>query len=499
MTKIPSELGLPSKFDELRPQQEAVLDKFMSSKGNLLVEAPPGVGKTVVAAMLPRLLNTTVTYITPNKSLQKQVCDEIPFARMMMGRSNYPCLLHRGETAEGCEHTTGNPCPFVDQCTYMIAKAEVATAELAVLNSSYYLYASNYAKQFRRDILVVDEADQLENSLTSFVKVELVASNIAKMKQAGISVPDPSFSIEDWMKWAADSKLGIDLLADDAKELEHFDEAEGWRRLSSKLEFMLTNVDDTWFTEYDDVREAIAFRPVTVAKYAQELVWSHHKRVLAMSGTILKPKIVGGDIGFKSSYLAVDNDWPVENRPMYDMTKYVGRLNASNINDKIPTLAMLIDRICSAYQDTKILVHCQSYTLTRKLWEALPNRRFVMNSSSSNRQDVLETFLTTTEAQVLLSPSFVRGLDLAGSDYGCVIIVKAPFANLGSEAVSRRMKMPGGQEWYIRDACASLTQMAFRALRFRTDKCDIYILDEACLRLISQCADWFKKGLQPYQ
>ena len=491
--------GLPDKFQELRPQQVAILDKFTSIEGSLLVEAPPGTGKTIVAALLPKLLGVKVAYITPNKSLQYQICEEIPYARMIMGRANYECLYYPGNSALACTNSKATPCPMVTSCPYIIAREEATNSDLAVLNSTYYLYASNYTGQFQRDLLIVDEADQFERVIVDFVKVELSGSNIRRLLDGGYNVPEADYSVEEWVEWAQETIDATVELAAQAKQLKRLEEAEQWGRLTAKLKYMVVNVDDTWFTEVNDTTGSIAFRPVVVRKYASNLVWDNHKRALAMSATILDPEIVAGDLDLDAEYMVVSTDFPIENRPIYNMSKYLGSLNVNNISEKLPTIKVLVERIAEAYPESKVLVHCHSYSLTKMLFEAIGGGdRFIMNSSAKDRQEVFERFLISEEPLVLLSPSFERGIDLAGDDFQCVIVVKAPFANMGSKSVSLRMKMPGGNNWYQREASANLVQMCGRVVRSKTDKGDAYILDEACIRLITRSPEWFQDAVEVY-
>lgn len=496
--RSPQELGLPEKFKEFRPVQIAIVDKFLSVSGNLLADAPTGTGKTIIATALQRELNVPATYITPNKSLQYQVCNEIPYARMIMGRANYDCLLYEGLKADACVHTKDDPCHFVNECPYRLARKAAEHSQLAVLNSSYYLYASNYARKFERPLLIVDEVDQFEGAVLDFVSLKLTLKNLQQLASLGC-LPESCDTPRDWTEWAAAARpkiLPLTCLSESPTRKEVVG-AEEWKRILGKLDFLLKNVDDTWFT--DDSEDSITFRPVVVSKYTNRLVWSHHDRVLGMSGSVLNPNIVAGDLGMKADYIQVDSTFPVDNRPLYNLTGLVGGLNKSNLNANIPLLADLTQRIIDAYPDGKVLVHTQSYALARGICDELADNRTVMNENSRDRQVVLNDFLASSEPLVLVSPSFSRGLDLAGDRYPCVIVLKAPFASLGSEAVMRRKGMPGGQEWYDRDATAALMQMCGRGVRSDTDKCDTFILDAACLRLINKCPNWFRRALRKYE
>lgn len=488
-----SELGLPSKFSKWRDTQYAVIERAIE-KSRLLVEAPPGTGKTLVAAGVQKILDMSATYITPNKSLQYQVCNEMPHAKMVMGRENYECILYKGLTAECCTDSEADPCDYSEECTYKVARAQAEASPLAVLNSSYYLYSSYYAHKFRRPLLIVDEVDLFEQAILGFVKVDI--SERVKKRLYGVGCPAVTSSmtikqLKDWARTASSCVHRVVGLTEDPTE------KESWKRLEGKLDYMVENIDDTWFSQYDQDSGLLALRPTRIAKYAPDLVWKSHERVLGMSGSILSSYIVAGDLGLdNTSFVSVPSTFPLENRPIYDLSKYVGNINNSNTASLIPTISMLLNKIVAEYPNDKCLVHTHSYLLANALKTAMDNDRVIINSDAKGRQSALNEYLYSDKPLILVSPSFARGLDLAGEEYKCVVVVKAPFANLGDEAVKRRLAMTDGQLWYNRDAAATFLQMCGRGVRSATKACDTYFLDANICRLAKMCPDWFQKAIQ---
>jgi len=486
-----SSLGLPRDFVEWRPEQVTLLEAAIEHPITI-AEAPPGVGKTLVGVGLQKALDTPVVFITPNKSLQYQVCRTIPYARMIMGRNNYSCLLYPGKTAEACDDSKDYPCPYADDCDYVCARAAAEASPLAVLNSTYYLFATNYAKRFRGGILVVDEIDQLEKAVLNFVNVALSERSLLKIEKMGGTIAPESDDISLWKVWAT-STIDVILKA----EISEDDKAH-WDRLILKLRFLVARANDNWFLEETD-DSGVIFRPTKVSQYCKELIWGYHKTVLAMSGTVLNPKSVAGDLGLSDyHYVAVDCPFPVANRPIYDLSRYVGSLNVSNITESLKPMVDLIGRILQGYRDGKVLIHTPSYWLSATLREKLSANKLPIatNFSDRDREVALGQFLNGPSPQILVSPSFSRGLDLYDDVYNCVIVTKVPWPDLGSKAVSRRLKMPGGQDWYMREAAAGLVQSCSRAVRSVSKQCDIYILDGAYKRLLPLLPDWFKNAIE---
>ncbi len=486
-----SDLGLPREFQEWRPEQVELLEAALEHPITI-AEAPPGVGKTLVGVGLQKALDTPVVYITPNKSLQYQVCRAIPYARMVMGRNNYSCLQFTGRTAEACDSSKNDPCPYIDDCDYMSARAAAEASPLAVLNSTYYLFASNYAKRFRGGILVVDEIDLLERAVLNFVNVVLSERSLLKIEKMGGTAAPESDDLALWKAWALDTTVII------KQAKMSSDDKAYWERLVLKLKFLVDRADDSWFLEETD-DSGVIFRPTRVAQYCNELIWRYHKNALAMSGTVLNPKSVAGDLGlFDYHYVAVDCPFPIANRPVYDLSNYVGSLNVSNLIESLKPMVDLIKRVLPGYKDGKVLVHTPSYWLSATLREKLSagGLHILSNFSDKDREVALGQFLNGPAPQILVSPSFSRGLDLYDRVYNCVIVTKVPWPDLGSEAVSRRLKMPGGQDWYMREAAAGLVQSCSRAVRSMDKQCDIYILDGAYKRLLPLLPKWFKDAIE---
>ncbi|GAJ06264.1 unnamed protein product, partial [marine sediment metagenome] len=90
----PQELGLPEKFKDWWPGQwETIAEVSLSPQKVYFLDAPTGVGKTVVGVGVHRLSEKKCIYITRTKQLQSQV-DFPGIVKVVMGRENYPCLKH---------------------------------------------------------------------------------------------------------------------------------------------------------------------------------------------------------------------------------------------------------------------------------------------------------------------------------------------------------------------------------------------------------------------
>lgn len=172
----PRDLGLP--FDTFRGVQifalKQILDAFWSGKTVVVVDAPTGSGKSLIAAAVARALGMPAIYTAPTKQLQQQFLTAFPgLAVEVKGRQNYVPLNYL-PPEPGCvrpevhdEHPDGRPptcaecdlryeedeignkypvCTFCHDpnlCPYLCARAAAFRSPFAVLNSSYFIHEAN--------------------------------------------------------------------------------------------------------------------------------------------------------------------------------------------------------------------------------------------------------------------------------------------------------------------------------------------------------------------
>ena len=153
MSIEPADLLLPEKFKEFRQNQLQVALRASSSKHYaFLLDSPTGSGKSIIAATVQRILNKNVIYLCTTKQLQDQLISDFPYARVLKGRSNYPCAKYYSMwpevTAEMCNDGKDADCGYKDNCAYKKAKLAAIMAPIAILNTAYFLTEINYGKTF---------------------------------------------------------------------------------------------------------------------------------------------------------------------------------------------------------------------------------------------------------------------------------------------------------------------------------------------------------------
>jgi len=516
---IPSDLGLPKKYDCWRPGQlESVNEVVQSGNQVFLLDAPTGSGKSLVGiaafkrlTVMDRVMdrmtdshsNYRCRYLTRTIQLQEQVLRDFD-GKMVKGRSNYRCNtfpnLHAGDCPSDKKTDPGeNRC---EECNYHVAKSRAIQAPLAVLNNAYYITEVNGPKQFSgSNLVVIDEVDTLEASLMSFIDFEVTE---AQLKKYSVLPPDNMESLPEWMAWAMKSTRRMhDYIGLLDKQLaldpEHWTDIEiGKNRekkqaeqFLAKMNMFLTEVNDTWILDVGSKPKAgwcVTFKPVTVAPYAEKYLWGHGDRYLGMSGTILDPQILADDLGIKDySYRRMDSQFPVDNRLIH--VKPVVNLKYAKMQEELPKLLDEVVNIVTEHRGKNILVHTVSYKIRDYLVEMLPFKGVdperILTHNTMDRVDKLELFKKSRN-QIMVSPSFDRGVDLPGQECEVVIICKMPYLALGDKQVKARLAMPRGQQWYNLRAIQTVMQMTGRAVRSERDFAATYILDKQFKSLLAR-------------
>lgn len=483
-----------------RPGQlEIAIKAANSPKYAFLLDAPTGTGKSLVGATVQKLLDKRTVYLCTTKQLQQQILHDFPYAVTLMGRANYPCVEMPGYTADLCMSSEGE-CKR--RCAYFLAKERAIKAELAVLNSAYYLAESNFVGAFTDvPFLVVDEIDTTEDQLMGFIELTVTARQLNKF---GIQMPRYKTKHESWVEWAESTLILLRPLISKEPTLWNADihairQYKEVQSLVSKLEFFVRSVNEHWVWEQNQDRWT--FKPIWVANYANSVLWSKASKVLAMSATILSAPQISRNIGIQNfEYKVMPSPFPPENKPVYYMP--VANLSRGTLTTELPKLAKKVDELLDKHKDAHVLVHTVSYKIRDFLSANLKQSSSrILTHGPKDRAEVLSKFKSSKLPYVLISPSFERGIDLPYDECRVVILAKVPWPSLGSPQISARLHgSKDGQAWYTHRTISNVIQATGRAQRAVDDYCDVYILDSQFGRLYNDnkqmFPDWWRKSLK---
>lgn len=510
---------LPAKFGTLRPHQikaiQEVLDAFRAGYKVVFLSAPTGTGKTIIGEQTWRALMesqeiTDAIYMCSDIALQEQFCGDFPYAVVMKGRGNYPTenAPERWPRLSCADCTASGPrgvciyCTSRGKCPYNVAKTKAMTAQLAVLNSAYFIAEASSGRDGKgafsgSGLVVIDECDTLEGWLLNSVAYEVTQTRARAM---GMDLPVKGARVRTLIGWlrayAEACKRKASGSRDDKEVMDLQREAGIAYWVAGELTMGLDGDDDEgdeegesfgkWVRIYDEGPRStvtkFVLQPVLVARYGNGKIWRHADRFLLMSASIISAEEMAASLGIPDdmpwTVVDVPMTFPVENRPII-MAPVVSNTFANRFHAP-EKISNAVGRIMERHPGERILVHCVSYALAQKLHQdhVGGGRPAMTYEGSRDKKATLTRYLASPDS-VLFAPSMDRGVDLPDDACRVVVVAKMPYLGLKDRRVNERMRMrdPDGQLWYTVQNVRSFVQMIGRGVRHKDDWCVTYVVD----------------------
>lgn len=514
----PIKLGFSDKFPSWRDYQEESIQEIIDSDKSLFIlDAPCGSGKSLTAMSVARLSNAKVYYVVSTKQLQDQILGDFPFAKKVIGRSNFTCQhgLLKLTCAEGLYCSTGLACPERGTCPYYMQKESAMESQFCVMNYSYFLTAMNYAEDWDiADLIIFDEGHLMESELFKQVGISLSPKNfhdydftfpgsedicLERVEDLYDYLKEEISDIKGKRQMSLLMELTDDLSVSDAKDLKKME------ILYKKISFVLKHYNEGWVLDYKRVKEfknsRVTFKPIMVNDFAY-MYFKHGSKFLVQSATMPPVNIFCRGFGINQSdvgYKEVHSTFPRENSPV--IYRPVGKLSYAHIDENLPKAINEIYNIVSQNMDKKILIHTANYRISREIGDTIVildekenkviNVRVFGHDNAGERLAALEDFKSAEAPAILSSPSFETGVDLPYEQCEVQIIVKIPFLSLGDKQTKKRAELD--REWYISATINRLEQACGRGVRAEDDTCITYILDECFKGLAKQYSYMFKE------
>ena len=508
-----ADVPLPAWVKEIRPHQQDAVDEaielYKQGIQVVMMDAPTGSGKTLIAELIRRRLDdeklsARALYVCSDKALMRQAANDFPYAKMLMGKANYPTQNDPSMSADDC--TARGPddaCWFCDDghgsCPYQLAKVEAMRAKLAITNTSFLLTEANYVGRFsNQPFIIADEADTLEGMLMGFVEYNV---SDRRIKEFGMETPGKGVHKATLVKWLqefqsvvtkASMKLAVKNDPANMKAMRRLMALAGeTERVASEFIKEIARKQDgenegRWLRDYNDRTGGLILKPVMVDSYGTRQLWRHGKRWLLMSATIISSDEMADSLGLPLSYATVEvpMTFPVENRPV--ILAPVANVVYKEMHIAVPRLVKAIVAVIHKHPEDRVLVHTVSYKLAKDLSEGVrqalrgtdQERRPLLTYSEGRDKDATLDRYKKQKAAVMFAPSMGRGVDLPGDLCRVQVIAKVPFLSLGDTQVSRRIHMPGGDTWYAVQAVRDVVQMTGRGVRSKDDHAVTYIFDQ---------------------
>ena len=425
--------------------------------------------------------------------------------------SNYTCNYNKktscGESLRALKTAEKSSkfwkaCTF--NCVYRNAKESFLGSKESVTNFPYFLAETQYSgKLTPRQVLVIDEAHNIDNELSKFVEVTL--SEKFCQNFLGFSIPSDMTQLQ-YVKWVEnkyvptiDGKLKhLERMMEKYIGLKEKIKSGEFANVAKKFEMLDKHVckvrrflelynKDNWVLNKIDADQRssrkIQFKPIDIAPYAPEMLYRYGDIVIMMSATILDKDAFCECAGIpldKTSFISLPSPFPIENRPI--IYSGVGRMNAGSINDTLPRMALAVKEILKQHKNDKGIIHCHSYKVAHFLKKSIRSSRLLIHGSH-DRDMILEKHKRSKSATVLISPSMSEGVDLKDDLSRFQIVCKVPYPYLGDKLVKKKMNK--WKWWYALQTAKTIVQSVGRSVRSETDSAVTYILDSDFERFYS--------------
>ena len=496
----------------------------------LVVEAPPGVGKSHVAMTLARWSGDAYL-LTSQKMLQDQYEREFGAdLALVKGRDNYPCERYPGArvpTSRGmCRRARGPACG----CPYVRAKQIAMNAPIFCTNTAYFATLRHWhAEQLRRRrLLIIDEAHNLEGQLVGVFTVHFshdemrawfggplprlpLAGDYRPLLAAHVERLEASLeAIRGHLEALRPPELAPDMFLEMPPTREEQDLLEQRDVLESalaRITFFLDAGDREWIVRYADTAAAeLALVPLTVASLAHEL-FEECADVIVLSSAYLGPRaVLAESLGLEESDVRVfssGSPFALEQRPI--VYRPIGALSHATRARLEPAVFAGVATILAAHPRDKGLIHVASYEAGRRLVHDLndraprESRRLLWIDSAEGKAAALSHHRASALPTVLVSPSLREGLDLPDRFLRFQVLTKLPYPDLGDPwTAARRARDP---RWYAVETAKALMQAYGRCCRHRDDYGVTYVLDAQFARFLQHyrvlLPEWFLDAAEP--
>jgi ATP-dependent DNA helicase DinG len=490
----PPDLGLP--WPEWRKGQWEVITQALASPHKyVLIEAPPGIGKSGIALAISRILDARSAHVLTG-TLQLQQQYEQLGVTSVTGRPNWQCFIQPGVTAADAPCTAGMKCEYsgpkgLPGCDYFDQKRQASAAAEVVFNYAYWLRQLNYAGWRKPSVLVCDEAHTLAGQVRSFAQTAVRRRALTELGYFNMNRVMPLETFEEWQEWARhelgwNAEWQRDRSAARRADVHEMDrDRQRWVRMVLGLNDAISTLaaaNDDWVVQPQ--AWGWEFKPVWVHTITPRAVLAHAtEKVILLSATILNKDVFCGLNGIdpaEAEFIQTASTFSKRKRPV--VYRPIGRVTRAGGSDAV---IRVIREILGQHPGERGLVHTVSHRLAREIGDAFRgDPRIITHDAGADRLRALERFKRTRGA-VLVSPSMHTGVDLPYDECRFQVICKLPFADLTDPLVASQMKnatrdnpLDKGQQAYTYDTAATLVQTYGRIMRAEDDSGTTYLLDE---------------------
>lgn len=505
-------------FDKFNPGQyeaiEQTIKYIRSGKKHIILSAPTGVGKSVIATTVHKVLRELnsgwrSTIITATKGLQNQYVSQDSSIYDLKGRKNYFCPKGaKYYNSPECRVIVGSGnCSKESVCEYYIRRVIwCKSADLRLTNTSFQIEACPMLvmdPDNRANLIIIDEAHELPLHLVNHSTISLDIEEFSFCKKAcdenffyklkeiflkfrnlqeGVAFKPNQEQIDVVENFRAVCLFWMNRFANTKDSVEQ-GATEELQQIADKLELFCSGIGEWIFQEKKHQKHV--FKPVYAHQVANHGIFRKADYFLHMSATICGFDVYSKNLGLNKSEVEIielDNPIPIENRTI----KLMCNVSVSK-NTPIKLLVDEIDKIIPLHKNENGVIHTVSFKLANDIKENSRYRNRML--ISNNREEIEYSLSKANSGIIILSPSIEKGYDFKGDMARWQIIPKVPFAYIGDPWI--KLNMDRDPKWYSREAILRIVQASGRIVRGVEDYGITYILDSNFIRLLIENDDIF--------
>ena len=525
--RIFDEFPAPSYRGNQKQALADIRDAFADGNDVVLVRAPTGSGKSLLARAIAGCAEqadeaapsepTGAYYTTPQVSQLDDVAEDdlLTDLKIIRGKSNYSCILP-GETntpvnRAPCAREKGYDCSVKHRCPYFSDRAIASNRDIAAMTLASFMRTAGSEVFRKRDCVVIDEAHGLAEWAEMYAAIDLDSRTVPIWDD--LKVPEID-GLDRAVNYA--ERLGNvckrekdDLIAKPELSPAEAAKRDRLQELIGELNWFVEDYRDrdsatTWVVDQPDGEGgAMTIKPMNPERYLSHTVWERGDKFALLSATILNKEAFCRQVGLNPDNVAlveVGHTFPVENRPLYDVTQ--GKMTYEHRDDTLPAIARTVVRIMQNHRDEKGLIHAHSYAIQEQLADLLADFGVgdrIRVHDRNDRDAELESWKATDGEEVFLSVKMEEALDLTGDLARWQVLCKAPFLNTGDSRVAHRLE-EGQWSWYYRAALRTVIQAAGRVVRAPDDHGATYLADTSLLQLFERAEHdtppWFREQVE---
>ncbi|QSG12081.1 Rad3-related DNA helicase [Halapricum desulfuricans] len=522
----------PSRIEEAFPapeyrgaQKQALADireAFEAGNDVVLVRAPTGSGKSLLARAIAGCAREgsqasasqpiDAYYTTPQVSQLDDVAEDplLEDLSIIRGKNNYNCILP-GETdtpvdQAPCVREREFECQVKHRCPYFSDRAIAANRRIAAMTLAYFMQTAGSDVFGARDVVVIDEAHGLGEWAEMYATIDLRPDTVPiwdAREPPEIDGLDDAAAYAQGLVQAADRRLS-ELRGNAELTPEEAEERDRLQQLRSDLKWFREEYRDpeaatTWVVDQPDgAGSPVTIKPLDPERFLGHTVWDRGNTFALLSATILNKEAFCATVGLdpdRVTLVDVPHTFPVENRPLYDVTR--GKMTYEHRDETLPEIARVLVRLMAHHPTEKGLVHCHSYAIQEQLEHHLEEfgvGRRIRSHDQDDRDGQLAAWQRSDDPEVFLSVKMEEALDLEGDRCRWQLLTKAPYPNTRDSRVARRLE-DGQWGWYYRTALRTVIQACGRVVRSPDDYGATYLADDSLLDLFERARtdmpDWF--------